>query len=165
MKGLVLGLGNDILTDDGVGLVLTRRLRDVFKDSGSIDFIETNEMGLSLLDFLEGYQWAVIIDAIVTGTGKPGTLYVLEKDIFQHPQAGNPHHMGLDEILDVAEKMDLSMPEDLFVMAVEAKDLYSFSEELTPELEDAIPELLAEIAKIIDEECLKHSRTQDINDA
>ena len=150
MKGLVLGLGNDILSDDGVGLVVTRRLRESFKDAEHIDFIETNEMGLSLLDFLEGYDWAVIVDSIITGEKDPGTLYVFDRDTFIHPRAVNPHHMGLDEILDMAEKMNISMPSVLQVVAMEVKDPFSFGEELTPEVEKAVPRFISEIRAIIE---------------
>jgi len=156
MKGLVLGLGNDILSDDGVGLIVTRRLKEKFKDS-TINFVETNEMGLSLLDFLEGYEWAVIIDSIVTGTCGPGTLHILDRETFNHPQAANPHHMGLDEILDLAEKMNISMPKTLYVTAIEVKDPFTFGEKLTPEVEKAIPQITSEITDIINEKCLKSS--------
>jgi hydrogenase maturation protease len=155
MKGLVLGLGNDILSDDGVGLVVTRRLKDNFKDTKSIDFVETNEMGLSLLDFVEGYGWAVIVDSIITGDSKPGTLTILDRETFNHPRACNPHHMGLDEILDMAEKMNLKVPSKLYVVAIEVKDPFSFGEELTPEVEEAIPKALSEIERIIRTDCLQ----------
>jgi len=154
MKGLVLGLGNDILSDDGVGLVVIRRLREIFKNKESMDIVETNEMGLSLLDFIEGYDWAVIVDSIMTGSCEPGTLHFFDRETFDHPRACNPHHMGLDEILDMAEKMNLRVPNKLYVVAIEVKDPFSFGEELTPEVEEAIPKALSEIERIIRTDCL-----------
>jgi len=149
MKGLVLGLGNEILSDDGVGIVVTRHLREFFKNSKNIDFIETNEMGLSLLDFLEGYEWAIIVDSVITGTCKTGSLHVFDRDTFTNPQAGNLHHMGLDEILTSAERMNISVPRNLYVAAIEVKDPFTFGEKLTLEVEKALPQIVCEIREII----------------
>jgi hydrogenase maturation protease len=154
MKGLVLGLGNDILSDDGVGLVVVRRLKERLGGEESIDFVETNEMGLSLLDFIEGYDWAVIVDSIITGDDAPGTLSIFDRDTFNHPRACNPHHMGLDEIIDMAEKMNLEVPKNLFVAAIEVKDPFSFGEKLTNEIEKIVPKVTTEIETIIKEKCL-----------
>jgi hydrogenase maturation protease len=154
MKGLVLGLGNDILSDDGVGLVVLRRLKERLGEQESIDFVETNEMGLSLLDFIEGYDWAVIVDSIITGDDEPGTLTVFDKETFNHPRACNPHHMGIDEIIDMAEKMNLVVPKILYVAAIEVKDPFSFGEKLTPEIEEVVPRVTSEVEKIIREKCL-----------
>jgi hydrogenase maturation protease len=154
MKGLVLGLGNDILSDDGVGLVVVRRLKEKLNKEESIDFVETNEMGLSLLDFIEGYDWAVIVDSIITGDDEPGTLTIFDKETFNHPRACNPHHMGIDEIIDMAEKMNLVVPKSLYVAAIEVKDPFSFGEELTPEVEKVLPRVTSKIETIIREKCL-----------
>jgi hydrogenase maturation protease len=154
MKGLVLGLGNDILSDDGVGLVVVRRLRERLGSNESVDFVETNEMGLSLLDFIEGYDWAVIVDSIITGDNEPGTLTIFDRETFNHPRACNPHHMGLDEIIDMAERMDLDVPKVLFVAAIEVKDPFSFGEKLTNEIEKIVPKVTTEIETIIKEKCL-----------
>jgi hydrogenase maturation protease len=154
MKGLVLGLGNDILSDDGVGLIVVRRLKERLGEEESIDFVETNEMGLSLLDFIEGYDWAVIVDSIITGEDVPGTLTVFDKETFSHPRACNPNHMGIDEILDMAEKMNLVVPKKLYVAAIEVKDPFSFGEKLTPEIEEVVPRVTSEVEKIIRGKCL-----------
>ncbi len=62
--------------------------------------------------------------------------------------------MGLDEILDMAKKMNISMPKMLFVAAIEVKDPFSFGEELTPEVEEAVPRVALEITGLIKEKCL-----------
>lgn len=154
MKGLVLGLGNDILSDDGVGLVVVRRLRERLGSNESVDFVETNEMGLSLLDFIEGYDWAVIVDSIITGEDEPGTLTIFDRETFNHPRACNPHHMGLDEIIDMAEKMDLDVPKTLFVAAIEVRDPFSFGEKITREMEETLPRVTSEIETMIRKKCL-----------
>ena len=147
---LVLGLGNEILRDDGVGIVALRLVRERFKrKKASVEFIETNEMGLSLLDFLEGYEHAIIIDSIMTGKHEPGTIMTFDKKTFDNPAAGNPHHMGLDEILDLAEKVKIKVPRTFDVVAIEVEDPYSFREELTPKVRKALPSIVNKVEKLI----------------
>jgi hydrogenase maturation protease len=148
-RGLVLGLGNDILSDDAVGLFATRELAEIFGDLDNVDFIETTEMGLSLLDFLEGRSWAIIVDSILTGDREPGGLHIYDRDMFRDPQAKNPHHMGMDEILALAEETNVFIPSDLSVVAIEVKDPFTFGEKLTPELELALPGIVSEISGLV----------------
>ena len=145
----MLGLGNDILSDDAVGLFATRELGEIFGDLDNVDFIETTEMGLSLLDFLEGRSWAIIVDSILTGDREPGDLHMYDRDMFLDPRAKNPHHMGMDEILALAEEGNISIPSDLRVVAIEVKDPFTFGEKLTPELELALPGIVSEISEMV----------------
>ena len=62
---LVLGLGNDILGDEAVGLLAARRLRALLPES--VDVVESGGGGLDLLDVLEGYDRAILLDSILTG--------------------------------------------------------------------------------------------------
>ena len=64
---LLLGLGNDILTDDAVGLYVVRELQPKLAAHPSIDIRETTEMGLALLDFITGYRAVVMVDSIQIG--------------------------------------------------------------------------------------------------
>src|SRR5512136_74051 len=75
---LLLGLGNDILTDDAVGLQVVRQLRGELAGHPTIDVRETTEMGLALLDFITGYSVVVIVDSIQTGKAAPGSLHELD---------------------------------------------------------------------------------------
>ena len=77
-KLLLLGLGNDILTDDAVGLHVVRELQPKLAAHPSIDIRETTEMGLALLDFITGYRAVVIVDSIQTGKAPPGFLHELD---------------------------------------------------------------------------------------
>lgn len=147
---LVLGLGNEILKDDGVGIVALRKVRERLGSKGlPVEFIETNEMGLSLLDFLEGYEHAIIVDSILTGKREPGAIMTFDRSTFDNPAACNPHHMGLDEILDLAEKVQIKVPKTFDVVAIEVEDPYSFGEELTPKVKRALPKVVTKIERLI----------------
>jgi len=69
---LVLALGNDLLGDDGVGLEAARQIAG--QVDGSVEVVETGEAGLALLELMEGYERALLIDSVVTGRYPPGTV-------------------------------------------------------------------------------------------
>ncbi|GAH17016.1 unnamed protein product [marine sediment metagenome] len=71
MKTLILGLGNPILSDDGVGFCVAGELRGRLSQQ-EVTVMETSMTGLSLLDLLAGYDRAIIIDAIQAVGGKAG---------------------------------------------------------------------------------------------
>ena len=74
MNTLVLGIGNPILTDDGVGIKIAQKLKE---EKARLEVIMTSEAGIALLDLVAGYDKLVIIDSIKTEKGKPGDLYKL----------------------------------------------------------------------------------------
>jgi len=65
-RTLILGLGNPILGDDGVGIAIAREIRDGWPTDPSIDILEAGLAGRFLLDVITGYQTVVVADAIIT---------------------------------------------------------------------------------------------------
>lgn len=147
-KTLVIALGNDILGDDGVGFHAARLLRKEFGDAA--DFVETGESGLALLDHLEGYDRALFLDAVATGKCKPGTILVWDKADFKKAVAPSPHLMGLPGILELAERVDLRIPNEIRVVAMEVHDPTVFREQLSPEATQALPSFVAEARKVLE---------------
>ena len=140
MKGLVLGIGNPILSDDGVGI---RVAREVGKnlDDPQIAVSETSAAGLSLLDSMLGYDKVIIVDAIQTKEGKAGRIYRMRPEDFSSAKRlASPHQMNLVTALELGNMLSLAMPREIIVFAVEAKDIATFSEKCTPDVEKAIPE-------------------------
>ena len=82
-KVVILGLGNDLFTDDAVGLRVARDVRSRLGPDTRIDVHETTETGLALLDFIVGYDSVVIVDAIQTGEQLPGFVHELEPEDFR----------------------------------------------------------------------------------
>lgn len=148
-KILVLGLGNDILTDDAVGLNLVRALRDEFAGNETIDFCETQEMGLALLDFIVGYREVVIVDSIQTGNVPPGTVHELDADGLKTLTGRTPHFLGVGETLALGNKLGLPMPEKVTIFALEVADPFTLSTKMTPALEQAFPQALCRIAETL----------------
>ena len=139
MKTVILGLGNPILCDDGVGIRVARELeRRVNREE--VEVLETSLAGLRLLDLLAGYDRAVIIDAIETGKGKAGEIYRLGLEDFESAKhLSSVHDVDFATALDFGRQTGMSLPRQIVIFAIEAADTSTFSEECTPDVCRAIP--------------------------
>jgi hydrogenase maturation protease len=145
---LVLGLGNDILGDDAVGLLAARRLRASLP--ATVEALESAGAGLDLLDVLEGYDRALILDAIATGEHPPGTVLEFGAADFEKVIAPSPHFAGLPELLQMARQLAIPFPATLSVLACEVADPYQIREGLSPSVADALPALVARARQILE---------------
>jgi len=142
MKTLVLGLGNPILSDDGAGIRVAQEVGKKLNDP-QITVAETSEAGLRLLDSIVGYDKVIIIDAVQTEKGQAGQIYRMEPQDFSSAKyLSSPHQINLATALELGNVLNLAMPQKITIFAIEAEDITSFSEKCTPEVEQAIPELV-----------------------
>ena len=146
MKTLVAGIGSTIRGDDGVGVRAAREFKA--RSPEGVDVIELGTAGLSLLDFVEGFDRLVVIDAIVTGA-PPGTVTELTgEEVAKAVHLGIGHEADLPTALSLGQKLSRHMPTDVTVVAVEAGDITTFSEHLTPEVASAIPDVLSRVERL-----------------
>ena len=147
MKTLVLGLGNAILSDDGVGIKVAQELGQKLDDP-HVTVAEASLGGISLLDSIVGYDKVIIIDAIHTQKGKAGQIYRMgPRDFSFAKHLSSPHQINLITALELGKMLDLAMPQEITIFAVEAEDITNFSETCTPEVERAIPEVVKMVLK------------------
>ena len=137
MKGqkrntLILGLGNDILTDDGIGPKLVRRLqKDIAQPN--LAFQTAAVGGLEILEIIKDYGKVIIIDAIKTANGIPGTIYHLTPSTFRETlHLSNFHDVSFLSVLDLAEQMEISIPNQIEIIAIEIVEDLVFSHEFSP---------------------------------
>jgi len=150
MKTLVLGLGNPILSDDGVGIKVAHAVADQL-NSPQVTVAETSGAGLSLLDSIVGYDKVIIIDAIQTKKGQAGQIFRMGTENFSLTKhLSSPHQINLVTALELGKMLNLAMPQEITIFAVEAKDVTSFSEKCTPEVEQAIPEVVKMVLEELD---------------
>jgi len=148
---VVLGLGNDILADDAVGLVAARALRGHSPDE--IEVVEATESGLALLDFLEGRSHALLLDAILTGRHPAGTVLEFSRDDFPAALGASSHYAGMPEVLGLARCLDVPVPTELCILAMEVTDLYCLREGLSAPVEQALPAYVERARRILDGWC------------
>jgi hydrogenase maturation protease len=142
---LVLGLGNDILTDDAVGLHIVRTLRERLASDARVEVRETLEMGLALLDFFVGRRAVFLVDSIQTGKAPPGTLHELDAGALRQLTGRTPHFLGVGETLALGRRLELPMPERVEVFAVEVDDPFTLGTDLTPAVLGAVPGVVARL--------------------
>jgi hydrogenase maturation protease len=141
MRVIVIGVGNTIATDDGVGIHAVEQLRGVISDE-RVCFAHCERGGLDLLDLLEGHPTAFIIDAAWTGTKPAGTIssFNIHRP-FVVETLPSLHTIGLCTVLAFGTTIGINLPDEVTVYTVEARDIETFHEGCTPEVEAAIPGL------------------------
>jgi hydrogenase maturation protease len=145
-RTLVLGLGNDILTDDAIGLHVARALRQRFTGDPSVEVRETTEMGLALLDLITGFETVFIVDSIQTGKAAPGTIHELDPQSLKVLMGRTPHFVGVGETLALGNQLGLPMPNQVRIFAIEIEDAVTVSTSLSASLAAALPDI-AEIVQ------------------
>ena len=140
-KTLVVGLGNPILGDDGVGWRVAERLSEELADSSvEVDCLALG--GLSLMERLIGYDRAIIIDAIQTEGGVIGTVSQVDLQAMPDLTTGHTtavHDTSFHSALKLGRQMGAELPESIQFVTIEAAEVFDFSEELTTAVKTAVP--------------------------
>ncbi|MBF0540878.1 MAG: hydrogenase maturation protease [Nitrospirae bacterium] len=145
-KTIIIGLGNPIVSDDGVGIKAVRILSETIKDD-AITFKEIYIGGMQLMEAMVGYDRALIIDAIAAG-GVVGSFYELAlSDISRSRNSYSSHDTDLLSAIDLGRMAGLLLPNDIKFWAIEVKDVITFSEGLTEEVQNALPDFIKVIAQ------------------
>ena len=157
MKTLVLGLGNTILSDDGVGIYVSRQAAATCPRN-DITFAEASVGGLRLLELLAGQDRVIIVDAIQTPGARPGELHCLHpSDLRASLHAGSSHDLSLPGALALGRSLGLPLPrdEEITILAVEADDVLTFGETCTEQVQAAIPQA---VQRVLEEACAAAGR-------
>ena len=147
---LVLCLGNEVLSDDAFGPIIADRLRLLEREDDDVEIIYAPSAGLSLLELLEDRVAVLIVDTIITNAAPPGTLHHFSIGA-QAPTRGliNSHEVNLPTALELGRQLGYAMPEDIQVVAVEAMDVLTLSQKLTPPVTAVIEQTTAYIREWI----------------
>ena len=141
MKTLVLGIGNSILGDDGVGVRVAQELAGKIKND-NIDVRDVGIDGLNLLDLILGYDKLIVIDAVLTEREKVGEVYRFKPENVYDPSrsAISPHHFNLSTTIEIGKKLFPGrMPEEVIAFAVGTEEATMVTEEMTGRVKDALP--------------------------
>jgi hydrogenase maturation protease len=151
-KILVLGLGNPILTDDGVGVKVAYEVEKALgaEIPDNLTITEASVGGLRLMELLVGYDHVILIDAIMTKNGsKTGTIHRMTlndlQDISPTQHSASAHDTSLVTALEAGQKIGLHLPTSFSIYAVTVENILDFSEEPTPAVAATIPEVTTEV--------------------
>jgi hydrogenase maturation protease len=150
-RTLVLGLGNPVLGDDGVGCRVAEQLQGTFAP-GEAEVDTCEKGGLSLMERMLGYERVILIDALTTGERPRGEVTVGRLEALPRPGAGHlnsAHETSLRTALDMARQLGADVPPVVWVVAIETERVYELSEELTPEVQAALPRAAAAVRELV----------------
>lgn len=150
MRTIVVGVGNPILGDDGVGVHVVNELKK-YVDSKDIKIEEAATGGLNLLDTIVGFERAIIVDAVEGNN--VGEVKEIRIDEFSSVHSYNPHDISFKEAIELAEKLgENRIPKEIKIIGITIKNASNeFGEKLSEEVSKAIPRAISMILKEIKE--------------
>jgi hydrogenase maturation protease len=145
----LLGLGNEILGDDALGILIARQAEQSFPPE-EVEVVSSSESGLHLLDHVVDVERLIVVDTIQTRGAEPGTVYVVkEGDMPVAAGADSLHRMGLFDTLALARRLGLRTAEDVTIIAVEAADCLTVGGEMHPAVAAAMPRVMGAIREMV----------------
>lgn len=147
MKTLVIGLGNPILTDDGVGVKVAKQVEGQIASipQSDITVTEASVGGLRLMELMSGYDRVILIDALILNNGsKTGTIHKMSledlRTISPTQHSASAHDTSLVTALEAGRLLGLSLPDDIVIFAIEVENVSEFSDTPTPAVAESIPD-------------------------
>ncbi len=137
---LVVGLGNPILGDDGVGWRVAEAVK-ARVDDPDVEVLCLSLGGLALMEHLAGYRRVIIVDAMSTGA-QPGVLHQMssrEMDELSVQHTASVHDLSLSAALALGRELGLALPEEIQIIGIEAKPEFNFGETLSAAVAGAVP--------------------------
>ena len=149
-KTLVLGLGNILLGDEGVGVRVVERLQELYEFPQEVQVLDGGTLALDLLPYVEDADRLLVIDALEMGA-EPGAIARLEGDevpAFLSIKI-SPHQMGLADLLAAARLRDV-YPEQLVLWGVQPGAMrpgLALSSSVVAQVEALVNRVLAELSQ------------------
>lgn len=146
---LVLGVGNTLLKDEGIGIKVIETLYSDYSFSPNVELLDGGTLGLSLLDPISNADFLIVVDAVQNGA-PPGTLYRLDAgELAKRVTFKNSlHQLDLVETLAYAEILE-ARPEAI-IIGVEPADISPWGTELTETVAALLPEMCKRVLREIE---------------
>jgi len=140
MKTIIVGLGNPILGDDGVGWKVAEEVKKQIPPDAQIDVVCLSLGGLALMENLIGYDRAILIDAFFSDD-QPGSILIMKlRDLPNYSafHTTSTHDTSLQTALEMGKTMGAKLPEDVEIVGITTIKVHDFSEELSPPIADVV---------------------------
>ncbi len=147
-KILILGIGNYLMGDEGIGVHLAERLGLEVLPEG-VDVVDGGTGGFHLLEYFESYPNVILVDATLD-TNPVGTIRKIKpKFSMDFPQAMSTHDIGMKDLVNALQILGTMPVIDLFVVSIESIQQQGIT--LTPEIESVLPLLIDKIKTLMHE--------------
>lgn len=136
MKTRIIGLGNTILRDDGVGIFTVRELARRVAGTGcgaGPDIVESEVAGFALMELMAGWERVILVDCIQLDSLEAGTVLRIDPhDLRTCPRLRSVHEIDLPTALELGRRFGMAMPREVIIFAIQAEDAQTFGESLSP---------------------------------
>jgi hydrogenase maturation protease len=147
-KILILGIGNYLMGDEGIGVHIAERLEKETLPL-EVDVLDGGTGGFHLLEYFELYPNVILIDATLD-SNPPGTIRLIKpKFAKDFPQAMSTHDIGLKDMVSALQIMGTIPDIDLFVVSIESIQQQGIT--LTPEVEAVVPLIIDKVKTLMHE--------------
>jgi len=144
LKTRIIGLGNSILSDDGVGIYAAREVRRRLAEAGrsaDADIVESEVAGFALMELMAGWEKIILLDSIQFEGLQPGTVIRIEpEDLHTSLRLRSVHDIDLPTAVELGRRMGLDMPARLTIFGIQAQDALTLGESLTEAAERGLKE-------------------------
>ena len=144
---LVLGLGNDLLKDDAVGIRVAERLAGVFPNE--VEVQSTALFGLALLDSLVDRDKVLLIDSYVPENFGLSKIREIRLGAMVEAGAPSPHFVGLGEIIEIMRALEIGFPRQVRILAIPVLDPVTFSSEMSFEVQAHVGKAVQRASRIV----------------
>lgn len=152
MRTLVVGLGNPILTDDGVGIYAARAVADALPPGANVDVIEVSVGGLALMETMVGYDRIILLDALFASEEEVGEVRVFEAgDLQSTLNSASTHDADLPTALRLGRSLGAVLPPNdrIQIVGITAHDVLTFGEAPSPRVMAAVPHAAATVLRLL----------------
>lgn len=146
-RRVAIFLGNSIFGDDGIALVVGGRLRARLQTTECEVHI-AERTGFALLDYLEGYKHAVIVDSVQGDAVTEGDVQEYALRDFKLLKPISPHYAGIPEALELMETLCMGLPR-VRIIGISIRDPYALSTTLSDELRIQVDAIAGEVYNLI----------------
>ena len=131
----IIGLGNSILTDDGVGIYAVREVSRRLAEAGivdAVDIVESEVAGFALMELMTGWKRVILVDSIQFDDVVPGTVIKIQPDDLRTSlRIRSVHEIDLPTLVAFGRKLGIPMPETITIIGIQAEDALTLGETLT----------------------------------
>jgi hydrogenase maturation protease len=147
---LILYIGNPIVENDQVGLIVGRRLAGRYAGRPDVEVREFIGSPLDLIGEIEGYTSVILIDSMISGTEAVGTVRrYREEELLGRRGDVYPHGMNLPEAVALARRLGLEIPRGISLVGIEVGPIGSFGDAPSPELASSMERIYRDVLEAV----------------
>jgi hydrogenase maturation protease len=143
MKTIIIGLGNPILGDDGVGWKVAEEIKQRLPADSCVDLECLSVGGISLMERLIGYDRAIIVDSFIADAEDVGSILIHKLDELPNYSAfhiTSVHDTSLQNAIQLGKEMGAYLPEEVIVIGIAIQRIHDFGENISPQVAETVPQ-------------------------